>query len=45
MARAANIQDSLEDYESDSLSEDASERENDDVATGMVIPRRCNVYG
>ena len=31
MARAANIRDSLEDYESDSLSEDASERENDDV--------------
>ena len=28
---AANIRDSLEDYESDSLSEDASKRENDDV--------------
>ena len=30
-AHAVNIQDSPEDYESDSLSEDASERENDDV--------------
>ena len=31
MARTANVWDSPEDYESDSLSEDASERENDDV--------------
>ena len=30
-AHAANIWDSPEDYESDSLSEDTSERENDDV--------------
>ena len=30
-AHATNVWDSLEDYESDSLSEDASERENDDV--------------
>ena len=30
-ANAANIRNSLEDYESDSLSEDASKRENDDV--------------
>ena len=31
MAHAANIRDSPEDYESDSLLEDASKRENDDV--------------
>ena len=31
MVRAANIRDSPEDYKSDSLSEDASKRENDDV--------------
>ena len=31
MARAANIWDSLEDYESDSLLEDASKRENNNV--------------
>ena len=30
-ARTANVRDSPEDYESDSLSEDTSERENDDV--------------
>ena len=31
MAHAVNVRDSPEDYESDSLSEDASKRENDDI--------------
>ena len=31
MARAMNVRDSPEDYESDSLLQDASDRENDDI--------------